>query len=211
VEDTGIGIAPERISALFQEFSQADSSVTRNFGGTGLGLAISKRLVEKMGGVIQIESTLGSGSKFVVEIPLHLAEDQELPDPARMTMSGIETFPGCCVLLAEDNVVNQKIGQRILQKLGCRVDVAHNGRLAVSAAEKAHYDVILMDLQMPEIDGLQATRELRLRGVRTPIVALTASVLDETRRACEAAGMDAFITKPIRVDEISSILKRFRS
>ena len=210
VEDTGIGIAPERIGALFQEFSQADSSVTRNFGGTGLGLAISKRLVEKMGGAIRLESALGRGSKFVVEIPLHLAEDQEAPDPAQMTLAGIETFPGCRVLLAEDNVVNQKIGQRILRKLGCLVDVAQNGRSAISALERAQYDVILMDLQMPEVDGIQATREIRRRGIRTPIVALTASVLDETRRACEAAGMDAFITKPIRVDEISAILKRFR-
>jgi len=107
--------------------------------------------------------------------------------------------------------VNQKIGQRILEKLGCQVRLAANGREAMESAISAPYDVILMDLHMPEVDGFESTREIRLRGIRTPIVALTASVEDETREACEAAGMDAFITKPIRVDEISSILKRFRA
>lgn len=211
VEDTGIGIAPDRIGALFQEFSQADSSVTRNFGGTGLGLAISQRLVEQMGGTIGIESTLGRGSKFIVEIPVRLADAWDVVDSPHRTLAESESSPGCRVLLAEDNLVNQKIGQRILEKLGCQVDLAINGRDAIESTESAQYDVILMDLQMPEVDGLQATREMRLRGVRTPIIALTASVLDETREACEAAGMDAFITKPIRVDEISSILKRFRA
>ncbi len=210
VQDTGIGIAPDRIAALFQEFSQADSSVTRNFGGTGLGLAISQRLVEQMGGTIRVESTLGRGSKFSVEIPVRLADAWDVVESPHMTLAESEPSPGCRVLLAEDNLVNQKIGQRILEKLGCHVDLAINGRDAIRSTESAQYDVILMDLQMPEVDGLQATREMRLNGNHTPIVALTASVLDETRIACEQAGMDAFITKPIRVDEISSILKRFR-
>ena len=211
VEDTGVGIAPDRIGALFQEFSQADSSVTRNYGGTGLGLAISQRLVEIMGGTIRVESTLGRGSTFVVETPVRLADAGELTDSRHMTLAESESSPGCRVLLAEDNLVNQKIGQRILEKLGCHVDLAINGREAIELADSAQYDVILMDLHMPEVDGLQSTRGIRLRGIRTPIVALTASVMDETREACEAAGMDAFITKPIRMDEISSILKRFRA
>lgn len=210
VEDTGIGIAPDRIGALFQEFSQADSSVTRNFGGTGLGLVISQRLVEKMGGTIRVESALGRGSKFIVEIPVRLGDGRDAAASPHMTFAESERFPGRRVLLTEDNLVNQKIGQRILQRLGCQVDVANNGREAVALAESAQYDVILMDVHMPEVGGLQATREIRSRGIRTPIIALTASVLEETRDACEAAGMDAFITKPIHVEEITSILKRFK-
>jgi len=211
VEDTGIGIAADRIGELFQEFSQADSSVTRNFGGTGLGLAISKRLIEIMGGTIQVESTLGRGSRFFVDIPFLLGESGELTDTSHVTLAESESSPGCSVLLAEDNLINQKIGQRILQKLGCHVDIAVNGNEAIERAGAAKYDVILMDLHMPVVDGLQSTREIRHRGIQTPIVALTASVMDGTREACEAAGMDAFITKPIRMDEISSILKRFRA
>jgi len=211
VEDTGVGIAPDRIAVLFQEFSQADSSVTRGFGGTGLGLAISLGLVETMGGTIRVESTLGRGSKFIVEIPVLLADARDVAESQHMTFAESEPSPGCRVLLTEDNLVNQKIGRQILEKLGCHVDLAINGREAIEAAESAQYDLILMDLHMPEVDGFESTREIRLRGIRTPIVALTASVLDETRTAYEAAGMDAFITKPIRLDEISSILKRFRT
>jgi signal transduction histidine kinase len=209
VEDTGIGIAQDRIGMIFREFSQADPSVTRSFGGTGLGLAISQRLVEKMGGAIRVESTLGRGSKFTVEIYVRLADARDLPDSSQATLARNERFPGCRVLLAEDNLVNQRIGQRILEKLGCQVQIANNGREAITLAESAQFDVILMDLQMPGVDGLQATRDLRLRGLRTPIVALTASVSEETRAASEVAGMDAFISKPIRVDEIVAMLKRF--
>jgi len=210
VEDTGIGIAPERIGALFQEFTQADSSVTRNFGGTGLGLAISQRLIEKMGGTIRVESAPGRGSRFTIELPVRLGEARDVLDEARAGLAGSETFPGCRVLLTEDNPVNQKIGQRILEKLGCRAEVANDGHAAVMLAAAAPYDVILMDLHMPEVDGFEAAREIRRRGIRTPIVALTASVLDETRKACEEAGMNGFLTKPIRVDEIVAVLKTCR-
>jgi signal transduction histidine kinase len=209
VEDTGVGIAPDRIGVIFEEFSQADASVTRSFGGTGLGLAISRRLVEKMGGTIRVESTLGRGSKFTVEICVRLADARDVPDSPRVTLSGSERFPGCRVLLAEDNLVNQRICKRVLEKLGCQVQIANDGREAIAVAESAQFDVILMDLQMPGVDGLQATRDIRLRNIQTPIVALTASVLEETRAACKVAGMDAFISKPIRVDEIVAMLRRF--
>ncbi len=206
VEDTGVGIAAERIGALFQEFTQADSSVTRNFGGTGLGLAISQRLVNKMGGTIRVESTLGQGSKFTVELPVRPGEVHEVANsPA--TLAGIDPFPGCRVLLVEDNLVNQKIGLKLLEKLGCRVEVGNNGREAIRLAGAAEYDIILMDLHMPVLDGFEAAREIRRLGIGTPIVALTASVLDETRKACKEAGMDSFITKPIRLEEIASVLK----
>jgi signal transduction histidine kinase/CheY-like chemotaxis protein len=209
VKDTGIGIAPDRIGALFQEFNQADSTVTRKFGGTGLGLAISQRLVEKMGGTIRVESILGLGSEFIVETPIRLASGAQLETAPRASLVESETFPGCRVLLAEDNAVNQKIGQRILEKLGCLVKVANNGREAIDLAAVERCDVILMDLHMPEVDGLQAARAIRRQGLRTPIIALTASVLDETRRACEAAGMDGFLAKPIRMDEIAAVLQRY--
>jgi signal transduction histidine kinase len=209
VADTGIGIAPDRIGTLFREFTQEDSTVTRRFGGTGLGLAISQRLVEKMGGRIRVESTLGQGSTFTVEAPIGLANPVEITPPTHMGLSESETFPGCSVLLTEDNQINQKIGRRILERLGCEVEVANNGREAIALAESAKYDLILMDLHMPEVDGLEATREIRRRGIATPVIALTASVLDETRNACEAAGMNGFIAKPIRVEEISSVLKQY--
>jgi CheY-like chemotaxis protein/anti-sigma regulatory factor (Ser/Thr protein kinase) len=209
VEDTGIGIAPDRIRLLFQEFSQSDSSVTRKYGGTGLGLAISDRLVQKMGGAIRVESTLGRGSKFIVEIPVRLGEARDVRDSYDTTLSQSEKFPGCCVLLAEDNMVNQRLGQRILERLGCRVDVAGNGREAIKAAESTEYDVILMDLHMPEVDGLEAARRIcaRWESVKRPrIIAMTANAMEGDRAECLAAGMDDYLTKPIRVDRLIEAL-----
>jgi|GEM_PF-2603914 len=211
VADTGIGIAKDRIGSLFQEFTQEDSTVTRRFGGTGLGLAISQRLAEKMGGTIRVESVLGRGSTFTVDVPVRLTSPENVAAPEHMSLAESETFPGCRVLLTEDNQINQKIGRRILERLGCEVNVAGNGRDAIAMAESGQYDLILMDLHMPVMDGLQATREMRRRSIATPVIALTASVLDETRKACEAAGMNGFIAKPIRVDEISSVLKRYHA
>lgn len=157
---------------------------------------------------MRVESAMGQGSKFTVELPLRLGERDDVPDSSDTAFAGSGRFAGVSVLMAEDNLVNQKIGQRILEKLGCRVDLAANGAEAIRAAAASGYDLILMDLQMPEVDGLAAAREIRRQGIRTPIVALTASALDETRTACEAAGMSAFITKPVRVDEIISLLDR---
>jgi two-component sensor histidine kinase len=169
VVDTGIGIAPDRIALLFQEFSQADSGITRKFGGAGLGLAISQRLVEKMGGSIRVESAFGQGSKFTVELPVRLGEARDLPDSSGMAFAGNAKFSGCRVLLTEDNLVNQKIGQRILEELGCRVTLAANGCEAIAAMGSSEYDIILMDLHMPEVDGLEATREIRRRESAHPL------------------------------------------
>jgi CheY-like chemotaxis protein len=207
ISDSGIGIAPERIGQLFQEFSQADSSIARIYGGTGLGLAISQRLVEKMGGTIRVQSALNQGSTFTVEVPFDLAGSDIA---SRGTVAGkpaLESLPGWRVLLTEDNQVNRRVGQSVLEKLGCQVDVAVDGRAAVNAAQSTDYDVILMDLQMPKVDGLQATREIRRLGVTTPIVALTASVEERTRVACEEAGMNGFVSKPFRPAEVVSALK----
>jgi len=207
VGDTGVGIAPERISTLFQEFSQADSSIARTHGGTGLGLAISRRLVEQMGGSIRVESQLGRGSTFVVEVPFALCDPLSLPEMPSETHTGREEFPGCRVLLTEDNLVNQQVGLRVLRNMQCVVDLASNGHEAVRQAAANAYDLILMDVHMPEADGLEATREIRRRGIRTPIVALTASVMEDTRAACREAGMDGFITKPFRVEQVAAVLR----
>jgi PAS domain S-box-containing protein len=211
IADSGIGIAPERMGTIFQGFSPADSSIARKYGGAGLGLAISRQLTAKMGGTIRVDSEAGRGSTFTVEIAFPVAELRQIPKAGTPPPNNfnLQAFAGCRVLLTEDNAVNQKIGRRMLQRLGCRVDVAGNGREAISLAQSAGYDIVFMDLQMPEVDGLEAAREIRRAGTRTPIVALTASVVNDVRVACQEAGMDAFVTKPIRLEEIASMLQRF--
>ena len=207
IADSGIGIAPERIGQLFQEFSQADSSIARTYGGTGLGLAISRRLAEKMGGTIRVQSLPNQGTTFTVEIPLGVGGLGMAGRTAAAAKPDSESLSGWRVLLTEDNKVNRRVGQMVLEKLGCRVDLAVDGRAAVNAAKSTEYDVILMDLHMPEVDGLQATREIRKLGVTTPIVALTASVEEATRAACEEAGMDGFVGKPFRPEEVAAAMK----
>jgi CheY-like chemotaxis protein len=209
VADTGIGISQDRIGSLFQEFTQGDSTIARRFGGTGLGLAISQRLTQKMGGAIRVGSELGQGTTLTVDLPVAVARLEDVRPAAHAGFSGIGMFPGCRVLLTEDNLINQKIGRQILERLGCQVEVAGDGKDAIAMAQTGRYDLILMDLHMPGVDGLQATREIRRLGIATPVIALTASVLDETRRVCAAAGMDGFIGKPISLDEISAVVRRF--
>ncbi len=206
VQDTGVGIAPERMETLFEEFSQADASVTRRFGGTGLGLAISRRLVERMGGRIQVKSELGQGSEFIVDLPVRRAGSGEQAGTSIPATTAPPELTGMRVLLAEDNALNQHIGRRLLEKLGCTVTVVANGREAVAVASAAPFDIILMDIHMPELDGLEATRMLRQHGLRAPVFALTASVLGESSAACRDAGMDGFLSKPIRSAEIAALL-----
>lgn len=208
VSDSGIGIAPERIGLLFQEFLQADSSIARNYGGTGLGLAISRRLLEMMGGSIRVESVPNQGTVFTLEVPFVCADGASANATSSASGATWERLPAWRVLLAEDNKVNQRVGQSVLEKLGCQVEIAGDGRAAIAAVQGAQYDVILMDLHMPGVDGLQATREIRKLGVATPIVALTASVELETRNACAQAGMDGFVSKPFHPGEVASALKR---
>ncbi len=219
VTDTGIGIPTAAQDRLFQKFSQADSSTTRRFGGTGLGLAISKQLAELMGGSISYKSEEGKGSKFVVSIRLPLATEEQVRNAARNSEPLIEELDKPReirrVLLAEDNAVNQKVVVRALKKLGCMVDVAQNGREAVSLSEKVRYDLILMDVQMPEVDGFEATRTIRTReqttGGYTPIVAMTANAMPGDREQCLDAGMDEYLTKPVTFDAIKSLLDNLRT
>jgi CheY-like chemotaxis protein len=210
VRDTGIGIEPERLARLFQPFEQGDASMSRRFGGTGLGLAISKRLVELMDGRLWGESQPDLGSTFILELPVRAAEAPSEPSrPVRVAAPERKPVANLRLLIAEDNLVNQRVASRMLQKLGYKADVVENGRLAVEAVERQAYDVIFMDVQMPELDGLEATRRIRARPGRAPwIVALTAHALEEDRRQCLAAGMNDFLSKPVQLTELTAALDR---
>jgi len=214
VHDTGIGIPLEKQQLIFQSFCQADGSTTRRYGGTGLGLSISTRLVELMGGCLQVKSVPGEGSCFYFQIPLVLDEGAPPPSaPAERARSAAPSTP-LCILLAEDNPVNQKIALRLLQKWGHSVVVVNNGRQAVDRLCIGHFDLVLMDISMPEMDGLEATAAIRSR--RTvryiPIIAMTAHALMGDREKCLRAGMDGYVSKPIRPEdllaEMSAVLAR---
>ena len=217
VADTGIGIPSDMLGAVFESFTQVDSSITRRFGGTGLGLAISRRLVESMGGHIWVESEPGKGSCF------HFTARFALPDSVKLATqepSSVEPSvilpahdriadsarPALHLLLAEDNLVNQRLAARVLEKHGHQVTVVANGLEALMALEENHFDLILMDLQMPDLDGLETTRVIREQesgGTQhIPIIALTAHALQGDRERCFDAGMDDYISKPIKMDEL---------
>ena len=218
VEDTGIGIPADRLPDLFQRFTQADSSTTRRYGGTGLGLAISRQLAELMGGTLEAESAVGSGSRFRVTLPLPRATTAELADaelsadPVGVTTAPAADLSGRRVLVAEDNPFNQKVAQYILEKLGLRVDLAANGAEAVQMATNFVYDVVFMDCQMPEMDGYEATATIRRLGGRaagTPIIAMTAHAMAGDRERCTAAGMDDYLSKPVQAELVQAMLQRW--
>jgi signal transduction histidine kinase/ActR/RegA family two-component response regulator len=212
VRDTGIGLTEEQLGRLFQSFSQADTSISRRFGGTGLGLAISKRLAEAMGGTMWAESDgPGRGSAFHVTIETREAEEPVVATGAPGRPDALDLDPEQAlrhplrILLVEDNAVNQKLALRLLEQMGYQADVAANGLEAIDAVERQPYDLVLMDVQMPEMDGLEATRHIvaQVPIERRPwIVAMTANAMDGDREECLAAGMKGYISKPIRVDEL---------
>ena len=224
VRDTGIGIAPEAQARLFKAFSQADGSTSRRFGGTGLGLAISKQLVELMGGGIGIESEPGRGSTFSFTVRLLQVARTDVAKASTIAVNpGAAAFaPGLSrgrVLLVEDNRVNQELAKAMLHHLGFEVDTAADGRTGVTAESAHDYDAVLMDCQMPEMDGFQATATIRLREAgegatasaprRVPILALTANAMQGDRERCIAVGMDDYLAKPFTKDQLAAMLARW--
>lgn len=205
VRDTGIGIPLDKQPAVFEAFTQADGSITRRFGGTGLGLTISNRLVHLMGGKMGLDSEPGVGSEFYFFLPL-------ATDPVATREVAVLATRGepLDILLAEDNPINQRLAIRLLEREGHRVTLAENGQETLDALEKASYDLVLMDMQMPGLDGLEATRRIRKREARwahLPIIALTANAYAEDRERCLLAGMDGFVSKPIRREELLATIQ----
>jgi len=228
VSDTGIGIPPEKLQSIFDAFSQEDSSITRRYGGTGLGLTISARLVEAMGGSIWVDSELGRGSSFNFVLPFATAPEPaatgELPEAQRIQDSLGALLAGTAlpgeqpqmeVLLVEDHPVNQQLACALLQRWGHRVSVADNGQLALEQLAQRRFDLVLMDMMMPVLDGLESTRRFRTLeaqqrpGERTPVIAMTARATPADRELCLAAGMDDYLSKPIDVKEFQRLVQRY--
>jgi signal transduction histidine kinase/ActR/RegA family two-component response regulator len=219
VHDTGIGIAPDKVERLFRKFVQADDTTTRRYGGTGLGLSIARRLVELMGGEIGVRSEPGRGSTFWYRVPFALgAEAGSVPTGAAPEASpapvGVSGNGRVHVLVADDVEFNQRLAALMLRKLGCTVDFAANGHAALAQVEARRYDLIFMDCQMPEMDGFEATREIRRReqaggAVHVPVVAMTASAVVGDRERCLAAGMDDYVAKPLDVEDLRRVIQRW--
>lgn len=213
VTDTGIGMIPEQQLRLFQAFEQADNSTSRTYGGTGLGLVISKRLAELMGGTVGASSELGVGSCFWVTARLGIGYSDAtttIQAADRQTESELRhNFAGVKVLLAEDNPINQEVALGMLHEVGLNADLAENGKEALQRAATGEYALILMDMQMPEMDGVEATRQIRARGQRLPIIAMTANAFSDDRERCLQAGMDDFLAKPVVPEKLFDMLLRW--
>ncbi|MBK8180761.1 MAG: response regulator [Planctomycetes bacterium] len=210
VEDTGIGIPAEHQGRIFDPFVQADSSTTRRFGGSGLGLAICRDLVSLMGGTLQLESTVGVGTRFHFEARFPAAED-DVPGAGTRTVPRVICNLGLRVLVVDDNAVNRMIARRMLERLGCNTAEAENGLVAVERAQTADWDVILMDCSMPVLDGYEATLAIRAFDgprARVKIVATTAHAFSADRERCFQVGMDEFITKPMQMAQLHELLAR---
>jgi signal transduction histidine kinase len=215
VHDTGIGISEEAQRSLFQSFTQADASTTRRFGGTGLGLAICRKLVELMGGTIGIQSAPDRGSTFWFNLRFDCSKPTTATPPADRSSSTLDSLKliGVHVLLAEDNKINQLVGVKQLGKLGCFVEIANDGAEVVEIWQRNQHPIILMDCEMPKMDGYDATmrireEEKRLHLPHTYIIALTASAMQGDREVCLAAGMDYFLSKPVREEVLRNVLEK---
>lgn len=212
VRDTGIGISEEALSRLFEAFTQADNSTTRKYGGSGLGLTIAKKIVELMNGNLKAESVMGKGSHFYFDLQLAPAECPITQEPSAAPLPPSITG-NKRLLLVEDNKINQMVAGKFLEKFGYAYDVAENGAQALERMTTNAYDAILMDCQMPVMDGFEATKRIRLleqvQNTHVPIIGLTANALEGDREKCLACGMDDFTTKPIKVDELQNKLAQW--
>ena len=209
VRDTGIGIAENAQKNLFSEYTQVDTSISRKYGGTGLGLAICKKLVAAMNGEIGLESAIGMGSTFWFTVSLPIVSEEEIRMNTPESITSPDT-PPLHILLAEDNAVNQKVAAAILKKMGHSVEVAHDGEQAIAAVIRGDFDVVLMDVRMPGIDGLEATRRIRaLEGPKgkIPVLAMTAGVSREEEKLCVEAGMNGRVDKPIEPSVLANSIK----
>ncbi len=208
VEDTGIGIDEAGLDKLFKPFSQVDASISRRYGGTGLGLTICKQIVEKLGGELGMSSTVGVGSIFWFELGVVPVTREEASGLAAKAVAE-ETLPRCRILLVEDNKVNQIVATRFLARLGQDVEIANDGAEAVSISRDQAFDLILMDMQMPVMDGIEATRRIIAEGgpsAEVPIIAMTANASDDDRRRCLEAGMKGFESKPVTLERLRNMI-----
>jgi CheY-like chemotaxis protein len=216
VVDGGLGIPAEKLALIFQQFTQADSSTTRKYGGTGLGLAICRQLVSLMGGTIAVESEVGRGSTFTVSLALPAAPPEDTAaSPTRDTApsrAAVAPTEPTRILLAEDNPVNQLVAKRMLALLGCEVELAESGDAVLELLGRGDFDLILMDCMMPQMDGYEATAEVRRReagGRHIPIIAMTANAMEGDRERCLAAGMDDYVSKPVSRSALAAALGRW--
>lgn len=216
VSDTGIGMSPEQLARLFQPFAQADAGTSRQYGGTGLGLYLSRLLAEKLGGSLQVESKVGEGSEFTLTLPVPKQQTAALTYDLDVAGANTNTLPATvskrfqgCILLAEDNPDNQRLIGLLIKRLGAQLTLAENGERAVALATTQPFDLILMDMQMPIMDGLEATRQLRAKGLTLPIVALTANAMTSDMERCRVAGCTDFLSKPVQRERFFDVVQRY--
>mgnify|MGYP000737121575 CR=1 FL=1 len=208
-EQEVISILEESLEKIFDRFSQVETGYTRKYEGTGLGLAITKKLVNAMGGTIEVSSEVGKGSVFSLTFSFPLSQNQS-EESLDSDEKGID-YTGKEVLIAEDNPMNVLVLRKLLEQVGVQADVANNGKEVVEMVEAKHYDLILMDIHMPEMDGFEATREIRSKDLRVPIVALSANITKKSREDSKASGMQDYITKPFTRYVIFNMLSKYLS